>query len=64
MVRESGTVSVDYEALFRSAPTGCVLTLVDGTVVEANDTLLRWAGLTRERLLGTNLLGLFTNGSR
>ncbi|MEV1021064.1 SpoIIE family protein phosphatase [Streptomyces sp. NPDC050264] len=40
------------EDLYDNAPCGYVSTLMDGTVVKLNDTLLNWLGLEREAVVG------------
>ncbi|MGW4601152.1 PP2C family protein-serine/threonine phosphatase [Streptomyces sp. NPDC004457] len=39
------------EELYESAPCGYLSTLMDGTVVKVNDTLLGWLGLSREEVV-------------
>ncbi|MRJ77644.1 EAL domain-containing protein [Aeromicrobium sp. SMF47] len=56
--------STDFEAVFRAASTGFVLTAADGTIVEANDWFSTWTGLGRAELLGTSFLRLLPVGDR
>lgn len=54
----------DFEALFHAAPAGYLLTLRDGTIVEANQTICDWTGRTRAELAGTSMLRLLPAGDR
>jgi phosphoserine phosphatase RsbU/P len=55
----------DAEDLYEHAPCGYVSTLMDGTVVKLNATLLGWLGATREELVGRRRLSeLLTVGGR
>ena len=47
-------VRLDYEALFHEAPAGYLICRADGTILEANRTLLTWLGLDRPELIGTS----------
>lgn len=42
----------DVEDLFENAPCGILSTLLDGTIIRANRTLLEWTGLDRDQLIG------------
>ena len=55
---------VDYEALFQDAPAGYVVTVEDGTIVEANRTLLTWLGMSRGELVGASFMKLLPIGDR
>ncbi len=57
-------VSVDYQELFHSSPSGYLVTLEDGTIAEANATFANWIGCPREDLIGTSLLSLLPIGDR
>ncbi|MCB5281421.1 MULTISPECIES: sensor domain-containing diguanylate cyclase [Micrococcaceae] len=54
----------DFAALFHAAPAGYLLTLSDGTIVEANRTLCDWTGKSRAELVGSSLLRLMPAGDR
>ncbi|MCD9197804.1 GGDEF domain-containing protein [Aeromicrobium wangtongii] len=54
----------DFEAVFRGASTGFVITAADGTIVDVNDWFATWTGLGREDLLGTSFLRLLPVGDR
>jgi sigma-B regulation protein RsbU (phosphoserine phosphatase) len=45
-------VEDDPEELYENAPCAYVSTLVDGTIVKVNDTLLAWTGYDRDDLVG------------
>lgn len=49
---------------FQSAPCGLVATTIDGTIVEANGTLLDWLGHTAEDVIGRRFVELLDPGSR
>ncbi|WAP52235.1 PAS domain-containing sensor histidine kinase [Arthrobacter sp. ATA002] len=55
---------LDYEALFHDAPAGYLISGADGTVIEANRTLLSWLGMTRQELVGSSFLKLLPVGDR
>ncbi|WP_017585990.1 PP2C family protein-serine/threonine phosphatase [Nocardiopsis ganjiahuensis] len=53
------------EELYEFAPCGYLSTLMDGTVVRINATLLRWLGLERDAVVGrTRFSELLTVGGR
>ncbi|MFI0236068.1 PP2C family protein-serine/threonine phosphatase [Streptomyces sp. NPDC016845] len=53
------------EDLYDHAPCGYLSTLMDGTVVKLNDTLLAWLGLDREAVVGRlRFADLLTVGGR
>jgi sigma-B regulation protein RsbU (phosphoserine phosphatase) len=54
----------DAEELYDSAPCGYLTTLMDGTIVRVNATLLRWAGVEREETLGRRFTDFLTVGGR
>lgn len=55
----------DLEDLYENAPCGQLSTLLDGTIVKINDTLLAWLGRTREELVGRRRFSdLLTGGGR
>ncbi|MFC8302272.1 ATP-binding protein [Specibacter sp. NPDC057265] len=54
----------DFEALFHQAPAGYVITGIEGTILEVNDTFLSWSGLERDAVQGSNFLKLFPVGDR
>ena len=49
-------VEDDPQELYDNAPCGYVSTLLDGTIVKANETLLAWTGYQRDALLGRRRL--------
>jgi diguanylate cyclase (GGDEF)-like protein/PAS domain S-box-containing protein len=53
-----------FEALYHSAPCGLLFTAVDGMVIEVNDTLLGWIGVSREDVVGHPFSTLLDTGSR
>ncbi|MDN3480537.1 PAS domain-containing sensor histidine kinase [Arthrobacter sp. APC 3897] len=55
---------LDYEALFQDAPAGYVVTLENGTIVDANRTLQAWLGKSRGDLVGASFLKLLPVGDR
>ncbi|MFN3865890.1 MAG: putative bifunctional diguanylate cyclase/phosphodiesterase [Demequina sp.] len=57
-------VSLDFEMLFRAAPTGSVITGTEHTIVDANDAFIAWTGLTRAELVGTSFMRLLPAGDR
>lgn len=57
-------VELDYRDLFHGSPSGYIVTLEDGTIVEANETFAAWIGRPREELIGANLLSLLPVGDR
>ncbi|OKI13129.1 histidine kinase [Nocardiopsis sp. TSRI0078] len=53
------------EELYESAPCGYLSTLMDGTIVRVNATLLEWLGLERETVVGRmRFADLLTVGGR
>lgn len=52
------------EDLYQRAPCGYLATVLDGTILQANDTFLTWMDVDREELLGTNVRALLSPGSR
>jgi PAS domain S-box-containing protein len=44
------------EELYENAPTGYLSSLLDGTIVRVNETLLRWLGYNRDHLIGQRRL--------
>jgi diguanylate cyclase (GGDEF)-like protein/PAS domain S-box-containing protein len=58
------TTGLDFEALFRAAPTGLVITAADGTILDVNDRFTAWTGLDHDELLGTSFLRLLPFGDR
>lgn len=56
--------TLDFEALYHSAPCGLVSATFEGTVTEANDTLLGWIGRSREDVVGHPFSELLETGSR
>jgi diguanylate cyclase (GGDEF)-like protein len=56
--------TADFEAVFRAASSGIVLTAADDTIVEVNDWFTTWTGLDRDELLGTSFLRLLPVGDR
>lgn len=57
-------VELDYRELFHASPSGYIVTLDDGTIVEANETFANWIGRTREELVNASLLALLPVGDR
>lgn len=62
--RPVGAAGLDFEALFRAAPTGCVVTAADDTILDVNDLFTTWTGLDRDALIGTSFLRLLPVGDR
>jgi diguanylate cyclase (GGDEF)-like protein/PAS domain S-box-containing protein len=60
----SDGAGLDFEALFRAAPAGSVITGADDTILDVNDAFTSWTGLRREELLGTSFLRLLPVGDR
>jgi diguanylate cyclase (GGDEF)-like protein len=60
----TGTSELDFEALFRTAPVGCVVTAADDTILDVNDWFTTWTGLERDDLIGTSFLRLLPVGDR
>ncbi|WP_159105757.1 PP2C family protein-serine/threonine phosphatase, partial [Streptomyces fragilis] len=54
----------DAEDFYDSAPCGYLSTLMDGTIVRVNATLLRWVGVEREAALGRRFTEFLTIGGR
>jgi serine/threonine-protein kinase RsbW len=52
------------EELYEDAPCGYMSSLTDGTIVRVNRTFLRWTGLEREAIVGSNVAALFSPASR
>ncbi|WP_448321643.1 PP2C family protein-serine/threonine phosphatase [Streptomyces sp. CO7] len=59
-----GPPADDAEDLYDSAPCGYLSTLMDGTIVRVNATLLRWVGVEREAALGRRFTEFLTIGGR
>jgi serine/threonine-protein kinase RsbW len=57
-------VSGDYEDLFRRAPFGYVETDLEGTVTQANDTLLAWLHRDQDAVAGREFGAFLEAGSR
>lgn len=55
VVRELGPRERQYEAIFNQTDQFIALMTPDGTLLEVNDTALRFTGLPREQLVGTGL---------
>lgn len=53
-----------WEALYQASPCGLLTTTLDGTIVEANDTLLEWLGRPRSQVIGTSFTSLLDPGSQ
>lgn len=49
---------------FERAPCGLIATTLDGTILDANSTLLGWIGRTRASVLGLPFLSILDPGSR
>ncbi|CEA09260.1 Alkaline phosphatase synthesis sensor protein PhoR [Arthrobacter saudimassiliensis] len=64
MSHDPARADVDYAALFHDAPSGYLVTRTDGTIVEANATLLAWLGRRRHEVVGSSLLDLLPVGDR
>ncbi|SDF47413.1 sigma-B regulation protein RsbU (phosphoserine phosphatase) [Lentzea fradiae] len=61
----SALLEDSVEDLYDNAPCGYVSTLLDGTIVKINATLLRWLGLERDAVVGrTSFPDLLTVGGR
>ncbi|KOV96193.1 PP2C family protein-serine/threonine phosphatase [Streptomyces sp. NRRL B-3648] len=66
-IRTDATVLLEdsTEELYESAPCGYLSTLMDGTIVKVNRTLLDWLGLSREEVEhGRRFTDLLTVGGR
>ena len=57
-------IELDYRDLFHGSPSGYIVTLDGGTIVEANQTFANWIGRTREELIGASILSLLPVGDR
>ncbi len=56
---------IDSDELYENAPCGFLTTLPDGTIVQANQTLLAWTGYERSQLIGRRRLrDLLSPGSQ
>lgn len=53
-----------YEDLYEHAPCGHLSTTVDGIILRVNETLLRWTGYRREKLLGQPFVSFLQPGSQ
>ncbi len=53
-----------FEDLYLKAPFGYLSTDLEGEITQVNETLARWLGMTRERLLGTVFADLLDKGGR
>ena len=53
------TSQVDYHALFRDTPNGCVIVARDMTIVDVNDAFTRIVGQSRDALVGMPLFDAF-----
>ena len=58
------TLVAPFEELYRSAPCGLIVTTADGTITEANDTIIAWIGTERAALVGSKLTDYLDAGSR
>lgn len=54
----------DAASLFDRAPCGYLTAQPDGTIVRANETILRWIGRERDAVIGTLFQELFTRGGQ
>jgi diguanylate cyclase (GGDEF)-like protein/PAS domain S-box-containing protein len=65
-VTESSAPPADdsFEELYEHAPVGHLSTTLDGVVIRANATLLRWTGYTAEELRDLRFLELLDAGGR
>ena len=62
---EQALLEESADDLYEHAPCGYVSTLPDGTIVKINQTLVEWAGVSRDAMLaGTKFQTLLTIGSR
>ncbi|HSL78008.1 MAG TPA: SpoIIE family protein phosphatase [Candidatus Limnocylindrales bacterium] len=50
--------------LYEDSPTGAISSLVDGTIVRVNRTILRWLGYARHEFLGRSLAEVLAPGDR
>jgi diguanylate cyclase (GGDEF)-like protein len=60
----SGDTGLDFETLFRAAPTGSVVTGADDAILDVNDAFAAWTGHSREELIGTSFLRLLPVADR
>lgn len=58
------TIAAPFEELYRLAPCGLVVASADGTVVQANDTIITWLGTTRDAFVGSRFTDHLDKGSR
>jgi diguanylate cyclase (GGDEF)-like protein/PAS domain S-box-containing protein len=55
---------LDYESLFRAAPTASLIAGADDEILDVNSEFTAWTGLRREDLVGTSFLRLLPVGDR
>ncbi len=58
------TLIAPFEELYRSAPCGLMVTRADGTITEANDTIITWIGAERDTVVGSKITDYLDSGSR
>lgn len=56
--------SADFEALYQQAPCGLLSFSIDGTIIGANQTLLKWLGLPLSRIVGSRFTDLLDRGGK
>jgi diguanylate cyclase (GGDEF)-like protein/PAS domain S-box-containing protein len=61
---EAREIGLDHESLFNLSPSGTVVTRVDGTVLEVNDTVVAWTGIERASLIGRSFPRMLPVGDR
>ncbi|MFB2580483.1 putative bifunctional diguanylate cyclase/phosphodiesterase [Herbiconiux sp. P15] len=57
-------MTLDFEALFRAAPAGSIITGLDGLILDVNEVFTTWTGLRREDVIGTEFLRLLSVADR
>lgn len=58
------TLVPPFEELYRHAPCGLVVSAADGTILEANDTIIGWLGIARDAFVGSRLTDHLDSGSK
>lgn len=53
-----------FEDLYRQAPCGLIVSSADGTITQANDTIIGWLGTDRDAFVGSKLSDHLDTGSR
>ena len=53
---------IRYRLLFEQNAAGVCVSRLDGVIVDCNTTFAQMIGIRRERLIGSNMVSLYTNG--